>query len=103
MVEPSRLTGGSRLQRTSGECRAKAGESLWGHLTQLPSLAGGGTRLVGRTNNLHEGFFRGGKQGERRRSGRKKLTQDLEQLPADAALTADPHEARLRRNRLRHA
>ncbi len=65
------------------------GEHLWGHLIRLPTSAGGGTRLVDRTNNLLEGFFRGSKQGERRRSGRKKLTQDLEHLPAGAALAAN--------------
>jgi hypothetical protein len=64
------------------------GDHLWGHLIRLPK-SGGGIRLVDRTNNLLEGFFRGGKQGERRRSGRKKLTQDLEQLPAGAALAAN--------------
>lgn len=64
------------------------GDHLWGHSIRLPN-AGGGIRLVDRTNNLLEGFFRGGKQGERRRSGRKKLTQDLEQLPAGAALAAN--------------
>lgn len=65
------------------------GQHLWGHLVQLPKSVGGGTRAVERTNNLLEGFFRGGKQGERRRSGRKKLTQDLEQLPEQAPLAAN--------------
>jgi hypothetical protein len=65
------------------------GQYLWGHVIQLPESAGGGTRVVDRTNNLLEGFFRGGKQGERQRSGRKKLTQDLEHLPEGAALAAN--------------
>jgi len=65
------------------------GQHLWGHLIHIPKSAGGGDRVVERTNNLLEGFFRGGKQGERRRSGRKNLTQDLEQLPEEAALAAN--------------
>ena len=62
------------------------GQYLWGHSICLPAEAGGGTRLVERTNNLLEGFFDVIKHNERRRSGRKNLTKDLEQLPAAAAL-----------------
>jgi hypothetical protein len=62
------------------------GESLWGHEIKLPAEQGGGSRLVARTNNDLEGFFRGLKHDERRRSGRKVLTQDFEHLPPDAAL-----------------
>lgn len=62
------------------------GESLWGHEIQLPAEQGGGTRLVVRTNNDLEGFFRDLKHDERRRSGRKVLTQDFEHLPPEAAL-----------------
>jgi len=65
------------------------GSSLWGHGIQLPKEAGGGIRLVDRTNNILEGFFRRMKQGERRRSGRKVLTYDFEHLPAGAALVAN--------------
>ncbi|HBL15636.1 MAG TPA: hypothetical protein DD417_02430 [Elusimicrobia bacterium] len=65
------------------------GGSLWGHLIQLPERLGGGIRLVDRTNNAIEGFFRKMKQGERRRSGRKVLTYDFERLPAAAALVAN--------------
>ncbi|HAM53618.1 MAG TPA: IS630 family transposase [Nitrospiraceae bacterium] len=61
----------------------KHGESLWGHEIELPA---GGTRLVDRTNNFAEGFFRDMKHDERRRSGRKVLTQDFEHLPPEAAL-----------------
>jgi len=61
------------------------GRSLWGHAIPLPVEAGGGIRLVDRTNNIEEGWFHGMKHDERRRSGRKILTQDLEQLPAAAA------------------
>ena len=57
--------------------------SLWGHAIRLP---GGGTRLVARTNNDLEGSFRALKHLERRRSGRKTLTQDLEHLHPGAML-----------------
>lgn len=59
------------------------GHTLWGHAIRLPD---GGTRLVARTNNDLEGFFRGLKQSERRRSGRRTLTHDLETLPPAAAI-----------------
>ncbi len=62
------------------------GESLWGHEIQLPAERGGGMRLVGRTNNDLESFFHNLKHDERRRSGRKVLTQDFEHLPPEAAL-----------------
>jgi len=62
------------------------GDSLWGHATALPAKAGGGVRLVSRTNNLLEGFNRALKQGERRRSGRKILSNDFEHLQPEAAL-----------------
>lgn len=65
------------------------GDSLWGHAIRLPREIGGGIRLVDRTNNALESFFRRMKQGERRRSGRKVLTYDFEQLPAGAALVAN--------------
>ena len=61
----------------------KHGKSLWGHEIELPD---GETRLVDRTNNYPEGFFRNLKHDERRRSGRKVLTQDFENLPPEAAL-----------------
>jgi hypothetical protein len=59
------------------------GHALWGHQLRLP---GRRMRLVDRTNNVLEGFFHTLKHGERRRSGRKVLTQDLEQMPPGAAL-----------------
>jgi len=58
---------------------------LWGHVITV-SKESGSVRLVERTNNILEGFFHGMKHGERRRSGRKILTQDFERLPAAAAL-----------------
>ena len=62
------------------------GPSLWGHVIALPPEAGGGIRLVERTNVILESFWHEIKHGERRRSGRKVLTQDFEQLPAEAVL-----------------
>ncbi len=62
------------------------GPHLWGHVIPIPKPAGGGVRLVDRTNNVLESFFHAIKHGERRRSGRKILTQDFERLPPAAAL-----------------
>jgi hypothetical protein len=61
-------------------------KSLWGHVITLPKKVGGGIRVVARTNNLLESLFHRMKHGERRRSGRKRLTDDFEHLPAEAAL-----------------
>ncbi len=65
------------------------GATLFGHAIPLPDSVGGGVRLVDRTNNCLEGLFDDLKHGERRRSGRKVLTQDFEQLPPAAALAAN--------------
>ena len=62
------------------------GPTLWGHVITLPQETGGGIRIVDRTNCRLESFNGEIKRGERRRSGRKKLTQDLENLPAGAPL-----------------
>jgi hypothetical protein len=62
------------------------GASLFGHLIDLPTSLGGGIRVVERTNVILESFFHVIKRGERRRSGRKNLGQDLEHLPPEAAL-----------------
>ncbi|MDN5849635.1 MAG: hypothetical protein L0H63_08325 [Nitrococcus sp.] len=61
------------------------GPYLWGHAIELAPPAAG-VRLVARTNALVETFFGKLKHGERRRSGRKNLGQDLDHLPAEAAL-----------------
>lgn len=62
------------------------GKFLWGHLVKLSEEAGGGIKLVDRTNNALESFFHKMKHHERRRSGRKILTQDFENIPPAAAL-----------------
>jgi len=62
------------------------GKYLWGHAIPIPEQLGGGIRLVERTNNIEESLFHTLKHGERRRSGRKNLSQDLEGLPAGAIL-----------------
>lgn len=64
----------------------KHGENLWGHAIPLPENIGSRVRLVSRTNFLLENRFKHIKHGERRRSGRRILTQDLEHLPAESAL-----------------
>ncbi len=60
------------------------GGNLWGHAIRLPQNKG--VRLVTRTNMIAENFFGTVKHEERRRSGRKNLGQDLENLPAEALL-----------------
>ena len=73
------------------------GENLWGHAIRLPESAGGGVRLVARTNLMAESFFKMLKHNERRRSGRKNLGQDLEHLRAEAALVRNlEHEDYMR-------
>lgn len=62
------------------------GENLWGHAIVVRDKNVDNFRLVERTNNLIEGLFHLIKRGERRRSGRKILTNDLETLPAAAVL-----------------
>jgi hypothetical protein len=64
------------------------GPYLWGHAIRLLRHVGGGIPLVARTNNGLESLFHTIKHGERRRSGRKILTQDFEVLPPAAAETA---------------
>jgi hypothetical protein len=65
------------------------GPHLWGHVIEIPKHAGGGIRLVERTNNDLESLFHSVKHGERRRSGRKFLTRDFEVLPHAATLVAN--------------
>ena len=69
------------------------GPSLWGHVVKLPRAIGGGIRLVERTNVILESFWGDLKHGERRRSGRKDLSQDFEQLPAEAVLAQNLNHA----------
>lgn len=64
-------------------------DTLWGHAIRLPEVAGGGIRLVDRTNNVLEGRFRSTKQGVRRRTGRKNLAWDFENMPASAMLATN--------------
>jgi len=62
------------------------GDNLWGHAIVLPESAGGGIRLVARTNHVSENFFGKVKHGERIRSGYKNLGYVLETMPAEALL-----------------
>lgn len=65
------------------------GRYLWGHAITVHVEGGTRVRLVDRTNDCLEAFFHGMKHGERRRSGRKILTQDFERLPPEAALAVN--------------
>lgn len=56
-------------------------KNLWGHTMKIPKSAGGGIKIVGRTNNEIENFNGGLKRDERKRSGRKVLSKDFEDLP----------------------
>lgn len=64
----------------------KHGEFLWGHLVEVQSEFGVKLRFVDRTNNTLETFFHKMKHGERRRSGRKILTRNFENILPGAAL-----------------
>ena len=68
--------------------------SLWGHVIRLPEHAGGGIRLVQRTNLPAEGFFSGFKRGIRRQTGKKILTQELESIPPENALVSNLNDPR---------
>ena len=61
------------------------GARLFGHPVRRDA-DGKITAVTGRTNNVAEHFFGGGKQDLRRRVGRANLGRDLEQQPAQAAL-----------------
>jgi hypothetical protein len=59
-------------------------DTLWGHIIELSD---GRVRVLNRTNIASESNFNVMKHNERRRSGRKNLGQDLENMQAAAALT----------------
>jgi hypothetical protein len=59
---------------------------LWGHALSISLAQGEAVRVVDRTNNIPENFFRALKQPERRRSGRKNLARDFELLLPAAGL-----------------
>jgi len=61
-------------------------KNLWGHVIQMTKSAGGGVKIVCRTNNCIENFNGRLKQEERKRSGRKVLTKDFEDLPEGVPL-----------------
>ena len=66
------------------------GDSLWGHAIPIGARR---IRFVARTNNGLEGAFRSLKHLERRRSGRKILTQDLEHLHPGAMLAMNLNDS----------
>jgi len=63
-------------------------------VVQLPEHAGGGIRLIERTNLPAEGLFGRYKRGIRRQTGKKILTHELESIPPESILVnnlKDPH------------
>src|SRR5207249_12085854 len=75
--------------------RSRHGPYLWGHALRLPRRVGGGIRLVARTNNGLESLFHTIKHGERRRSGRKILTQDFATAAATFSVRSEEHTSEL--------
>lgn len=67
---------------------ARYGARLFGHPARRDE-EGTITAVTARTNNVAEHFFGNSKQQLRRRLGRARLARDLEQQPAQAALTAN--------------
>lgn len=74
------------VMRTINKYLDKYGEYLWGHVILTDS---GKALLVDRTNNALESFYGMYKHGERRRSGRKCLTHDLESAPPASMLVSN--------------
>ena len=62
---------------------------LWGHLVRLRVEGEVFYRVIERTNSILESFFHKVKHRERRRSGRKNLCYDFENLPASVAIAAN--------------
>jgi hypothetical protein len=76
-----RLSTSAKPSTSSSKHIQDHGPTLWRHVITPPEQAGGGIRVVDRTNCRLESLNGNIKHGERRRSSRKKLTQDLENLP----------------------
>lgn len=69
-------------------------DSLWGHVIALPEYAGGGLRLIERTNLPAEGRFGVYKRGIRRQTGKKILTHELESIPPESILVSNLNDPR---------
>lgn len=68
------------------------GPTLFGHVIAVDTEAGPTTRVVDRTNNDLETFFKTLKHDGRRRTGKKHLAKDLEEAPASIALVQNLHD-----------
>ena len=68
---------------------ARHGDKIEGHIVKLPAYAGGGIRIIDRTNIIAEGYFNELKHKERLCHGRKVLGQDMENFPPGAALVSN--------------
>ena len=84
----SAARGGFQPERIVLRYLDRYGDGLTGHPLARDE-AGRAVAVVARTNNVLEQFFGTAKQGLRRRVGRAHLGRDLEDQPAQAALTAN--------------
>ena len=84
--------GGFQPERIVLRYLDRYGEGLTGHPVARDE-AGRALQVVERTNNVIEQFFGSAKQGLRRRVGRAHLGRDLEDQPAQVALTANLRHA----------
>ena len=84
----SAARGGFQPERIVLRYLDRYGDGLTGHPVAR-DVAGRAVAVVARTNNVLEQFFGTAKQGLRRRVGRAHLGRDLEDQPAQAALTAN--------------
>ena len=80
--------GGFQPERIVLRYLDRYGDGLTGHPVARDE-AGRALAVVDRTNNVLEQFFGTAKQGLRRRVGRAHLGRDLEDQPAQVALTAN--------------
>ena len=84
----SAARGGFQPERIVLRYLDRYGDGLTGHPVARDE-AGRAVAVVARTNNVLEQFFGTAKQGLRRRVGRAHLGRDLEDQPAQVALTAN--------------
>ena len=89
---PSRARGGCQPERIVLRYLDRYGDGLTGHPVALDE-AGRALQVVERINYVIEQFFGIAKQGLQRRVGRAHLGRDLDDRPAEVALTANLRHA----------